>query len=97
MIVLTMIVKDEEHVIERALLSCVNMIDSYCIVDTGSTDKTKEIISSFFAKYPKIKGEIIDFPFTNFEECRNKSIEGGRKYGSYGFWMDADEQLKLNG
>ena len=47
-IVLTMIVKDEEHVIERALKSCYKMIDSYCIVDTGSTDKTKEIIKTFF-------------------------------------------------
>jgi glycosyltransferase involved in cell wall biosynthesis len=95
-VVLTMIVKDEEHVIERALLSCVDLIDAYCIVDTGSTDKTKEVIENFFANHKRIEGEIVDFPFTNFQECRNKSIEVGKNYGDWGFWMDADEELQLN-
>ena len=94
-IVLTMIVKDEEHVIKRALSSCVNLIDAYCIVDTGSTDNTKKVIEDFFKKFNK-KGEIVDFPFTTFEECRNKSLEVGKKYGDYGFWIDADEELRLN-
>ena len=95
-IVLTMIVKDEEHVIERALNSCVDFIDAYCIVDTGSTDKTKNVINAFFDKHPKIPGKIVDFEFTNFEECRNKSIEHGKDLGDYGFWIDADEELRLN-
>lgn len=94
-IVLTMIVKDEEHVIERALTSCYKMIDSYCIVDTGSTDKTKEIIKTFFDS-KGIDGKIVDFEFTNFEECRNQSIEQAKDLGNYGFWMDADEELKLD-
>ena len=91
-----MIVKDEEHVIERALNSCVDFIDAYCIVDTGSTDKTKNVINAFFDKHPKIPGKIVDFEFTNFEECRNKSIEHGKDLGDYGFWIDADEELRLN-
>ena len=94
-IVLTMIVKDEGHVIERALSSCYRMVDSYCIVDTGSSDDTKEKITSFFDS-KNIKGKIIDFPFTNFEECRNQSIIHGKDLGDFGFWMDADEQLILN-
>jgi hypothetical protein len=94
-IVLTMIVKDEEHVIERALTSCYKMIDSYCIVDTGSTDKTKEKIKNFFDS-KGIDGKIIDFEFTNFEDCRNQSIEHAKDLGDYGFWMDADEELVLN-
>lgn len=94
-IVLTMIVKNEEHVIERALISCFKMIDSYCIVDTGSTDKTKEIIKTFFDS-KGINGKIVDFEFTNFEECRNLSIVEGKELGDYGFWMDADEELILD-
>jgi tetratricopeptide (TPR) repeat protein len=90
-----MIVKDEEHVIERALESCYKMLDSYCIVDTGSTDNTKQVIKNFFDS-KGIVGKIVDFPFTNFEECRNKSIEEGKELGDYGFWMDADEILELN-
>jgi len=81
---------------ERVLNSCIDLIDAYCIVDTGSTDKTKDIINAFFDKHPRISGKIIDFEFTNFEECRNKSIEHGKDLGDYGFWIDADEELRLN-
>ena len=91
---LTMIVKDEGHVIERCLESCYRLVDSYCIVDTGSTDRTKEIIKNFFDN-KGIEGKIVDFPFTNFEECRNVAIAEGRKLGEYGFWIDADETLEL--
>lgn len=94
-IVLTMIVKDEEHVIIRALESCYKFIDTYCIVDTGSTDKTKELIKDFFDE-KGIDGKIVDFKFTNFEDCRNMTIKHGRELGEYGFWLDADEQLQLN-
>lgn len=89
-----MIVKDEEHVIERCLESCYKLVDSYCIVDTGSTDRTKEIIKNFFDD-KGIEGKIIDFPFTNFEECRNLTITEGRELGEYGFWIDADEVIEL--
>ena len=40
---LCMIVRDEEHVLERCLESIVDMVDEIVIVDTGSTDKTREI------------------------------------------------------
>jgi glycosyltransferase involved in cell wall biosynthesis len=94
-IVLTMIVKNEGHVILRALNSCYKMVDAYCIVDTGSTDDTKEKIKTFFQE-KNIPGKIIDFEFTNFEESRNQSIIHATDLGGYGFWMDADEQLILN-
>ena len=38
-----MIVKDEEDVLERALSSIKDIADEIIIVDTGSTDMTKEI------------------------------------------------------
>lgn len=94
-IVLSMIVKNEGHVIERVLHSVIGFIDTYCIVDTGSTDDTKEKILNFF-ETNGISGKIIDFPFTNFEECRNISLEGSKELGDYAFWIDADEQLILD-
>ena len=45
---LCMIVKDEEHCIERCLESMYKHIDTWVICDTGSTDKTKEVIQKFF-------------------------------------------------
>jgi glycosyltransferase involved in cell wall biosynthesis len=40
---LVMIVKNEEAVLERALRSALPFISTYVIVDTGSTDSTKDI------------------------------------------------------
>ena len=91
-----MIVKNEEHVMERVLRSCLPIIDSYCIVDTGSTDSTKKVINDFFSKFPEITGKIVDFPFTTYEESRNVAIEEAKELGDWGFWIDADEQLILN-
>ena len=40
---LCMIVKDEESVLSRCLSGIFDQVDEIVIVDTGSTDKTKEI------------------------------------------------------
>ena len=42
-----LIVKNEEKIIERALSSCKDIVDKIIICDTGSTDKTIEIITNF--------------------------------------------------
>ena len=45
-IALVMIVKDEAHVVTEAFESVRAFIDSWCIVDTGSTDGTQDLIRS---------------------------------------------------
>ena len=45
---LSMIVKNESHIILECLNSLYKEIDYWVIVDTGSTDNTKEIITNFF-------------------------------------------------
>jgi glycosyltransferase involved in cell wall biosynthesis len=42
-----MIVKNEERVIEKCLSSVKPIVDEIVIVDTGSTDRTKEIAKTF--------------------------------------------------
>ena len=39
---LNMIVKNESKIIKRLLTSVMNIIDCYCICDTGSSDSTVE-------------------------------------------------------
>lgn len=47
---LSMIVKNETHIIHECLDSIYKHIDYWVIVDTGSTDGTQELIKSFLKK-----------------------------------------------
>ena len=47
---LCMIVKNEENVLARCLDSLADLMDEIIIVDTGSTDKTKEIAARYTDK-----------------------------------------------
>ena len=47
---LCMIVKNEEQVLARCLDSIKDLMDEIIIVDTGSTDKTKEIAGKYTDK-----------------------------------------------
>jgi len=90
-----MIVKNESKIIKRLLESVYHIIDSYCICDTGSTDDTVEIITSFFQE-KNITGKIIYKPFINFEYNRNFSLYSCVGMGDYVLLLDADMILKTN-
>ena len=45
---LNIIVKNESRIISRLFDSVINIIDCYCICDTGSTDNTIQIIEDYF-------------------------------------------------
>ncbi len=80
-----MIVKNEEDVIGR-VLSCVRDIaDEIIIVDTGSTDKTKEIAVSYTPL-------IYDFTWCeDFAAARNFSFS--KATCDYTMWLDADDVI----
>ena len=73
-ICLSIIVKNESQVIERMLKSVTPILDFYCVIDTGSTDGTQEIIKKFFEE-AGIPGKVIDHPWVNFEDARNKAVQ----------------------
>jgi len=80
---LCMIVKDEENVLERCLDSVKDLANEIIIIDTGSSDRTKEIA----AKYTS---QIYDFEWINdFAAARNEGIR--RATSSWILVMDADE------
>lgn len=89
-ICLNMIVKNESHIIERCLQSVYHLIDSWCIVDTGSTDGTQEIIKNFLKDKP---GELIERPWVNFGYNRNEALGFAAKWGEWILLTDADMVL----
>jgi len=89
---LVMIVKDEEAVIERCIRSAMPLISSWSIVDTGSTDKTKEIIREVLRDVP---GELHERPWVNFAHNRSEMIELARGKADYDLCMDADDVLEF--
>ena len=92
-ICLNMIVKDESPVIRRCLDSVKKIIDYWVIVDTGSSDDTKEIIKDALKDVP---GELLNDPWVNFEYNRNRALDWARNKADYVLFMDADEVLSFS-
>lgn len=91
---LVMIVKDEEHIIKECLESMAPHINRYDITDTGSTDRTKEIIKEFFDE-KGIPGEVYDHEWDGFGKSRTQSLRNAEKGGAdYGWVIDADDMMK---
>jgi glycosyltransferase involved in cell wall biosynthesis len=89
-ICLNMIVKNESKIIERCIKSVYHLIDTWCIVDTGSTDGTQEIIKELLKDKP---GELIERPWVNFGHNRNEALRYGEKWGDWILLTDADMVL----
>lgn len=78
-----MIVKNEEKNIERALSWGKGIVDEQIVVDTGSTDRTREIAEQMGAK-------VYEFAWINdFSAAKNFAIE--QASGDWIFFLDADE------
>lgn len=81
-----MIVKNEQRSLERCLKLSQALVDEIVIVDTGSTDSTKEIAKKFGAK-------IYDFVWCNdFSAARNFALE--HSDADWNLVLDADEYLR---
>lgn len=82
---LCMIVKNESAVLRRCLASIADLMDEIIIVDTGSTDNTKEIASEFTDK-------IYDYTWkNNFADARNFAFSKATM--DYIYSADADEVI----
>lgn len=80
---LCMIVKNEENVLDRCLSSISNIVDEIVIIDTDSTDQTKQIASKF-------TDCVFDFKWVNdFSAARNFAFSKATK--DYIMWLDADD------
>lgn len=90
---LSMIVKNETHIIKECFDSIYKDIDYWVIVDTGSTDGTQEFIKNYFAE-KGIPGELHESPWVSFGHNRSEALKLCDGKGDYIFMIDADDYLE---
>ncbi|GAB1335592.1 glycosyltransferase family 2 protein [Streptomyces sp. E-15] len=90
---LNMIVKDEAHVIRRCLESVRPLVDTWVILDTGSTDGTQDIVRDTLADLP---GTLYESPWKGFDLSRTEAIERARDRARHLLFIDADDVLQTD-
>lgn len=84
-VALCLIVKNEEKHLARCLASALPVVDEIVVVDTGSTDRSRQIAEIFGAR-------VFDFAWNNdFAEARNQYLDKAR--GDWILVLDGDEAL----
>jgi glycosyltransferase involved in cell wall biosynthesis len=94
--VLILMVRNEERILERCMKSVEGFVEAYCICDTGSTDKTREIAAEFLKTHD---GCLTQVPWQDFGYNRTASFANAQTYlrrtgwdlkDTYGLLLDAD-------
>src|SRR5438132_6424759 len=82
---LCLMVRNEEAALPGCLQSVAGIADEIIVVDTGSTDRTKDVAAGFGAK-------VFDFPWVDsFAAARNECLRHASH--EWIFWLDADDRL----
>lgn len=82
---LCVICKNEEQNIERCINSVKEVVDEIIVVDTGSTDRTLELVKKAGAKVYEIQWE------NDFAKARNYALQ--KATGDWIIFLDADEYI----
>lgn len=82
---LSMIVKDEETHLPLCLASVAGMVDEVVVVDTGSSDRSREVAQEAGAR-------VVDFPWNgSFSDARNAGLN--EMQSDWVLVLDADEVM----
>jgi len=84
--------KNEEHCIQETLESVYKYIDTWVVCDTGSTDRTCEIVTEFF-KEKNIPGTLYVDEWKGFDVNKTLLFDRCYKKAEYIMHVDADDLL----
>lgn len=87
--------KNEEHIIEKTLNAIAPYVDYIVVSDTGSTDKTLDIVKNFLEN-TKIPGEIFEDKWEGFDKNKTLMMQHVFNKTDYVLHLDADDILSGN-
>ena len=87
---LTMIVRDAADFIAETLASVLPYVDHWVIVDTGSVDRTAEVVTEFFAQ-AGVPGTLMHRPWVGFSHNRTEALTLAAGTADYALMLDADD------
>lgn len=91
---LAMLVKDEETTLPATLERVLPAIDAWTVMDTGSTDSSREIVHELLTDIP---GELVERTFDGFGPSRSALLRAAADKAEYTLMLDADHQLHIHG
>jgi glycosyltransferase involved in cell wall biosynthesis len=84
--------KNEEHCIQNTLESVYKHIDYWVVCDTGSTDRTCDIVKNFFEE-KGIPGELHIDKWVGFDHNKTLMMKRAKDKADYVLHLDADDLL----
>ena len=87
----TMIIKNGGPILEEVLKSNLPFFDRWCILDTGSTDGTQDVIRRVLKNK---KGKLFEEPFVDFKISRNRCLELAGYTCKFSLMLDDTYSLK---
>jgi predicted O-methyltransferase YrrM len=82
---LCIMVKNAGPLFEQVLRDNLPIIDRWTVLDTGSTDGTQDIVRRVLGEK---KGQLVEEPFINFRDSRNRCLDLAKKNCKYLLMLD---------
>lgn len=91
---LVLIMKDESANLRRCIEPLREHLDSWCIVDTGSTDNSIELVNEILKDVP---GKLYERPWVGFGYNRTEALDLAKSMFEYAAFPDCDDSLTIAG
>ena len=91
---LGMIVRDAEKNLERCIGSALPLVDRWTVIDTGSTDSTKDLVRDLLGHLP---GQLLESQWRGHAGNRSELLAVARHGCDYVLMPDADMEVLVQG